>query len=223
MKKIIVAFIIIIAIVSFIVLPSYAEEVTLPEETTLQEVAEPTETPVEPSTINEEGEVVDIIDRIVEAWENGDITLVINLAIDAAVIIFVALVKKTGNKNALEIATKSREMTAGFNNVVDAANDIIKSIDGEGGLKSLLGEETENLKKAVQEGMQALQELDKEKLLQYGAQLKSCMATQKLLAEMLQTVYANSTTIPMPVKNVINEKYVEILHELKGESGDNNA
>ena len=52
----------------------------------------------------------------------------------------------------------------------------------------------------------------------YGKELASTMAAVKLLADMLQTTYANSTTIPMSTKNIIGQKYVEICDLMKKEN-----
>lgn len=243
MKNIFLALIIVTIILSLGTIAVHADEVTTeevvaeeivtevvtePTEESVEEIETPTETetptenPTEAHTTGELGEVATFIDRIEEAWENGDINLVISIAIEAAMFVFMVILKKSGNKNADLIADKSREITKGFNTVVDAANEITDAINGDDGLKNILKGETKELTEAVQEGLKALQELDKEKLIEYGNQLTACVASVKCLAEMLQHVYANSTTIPMSVKGVINEKYVEICRNLDN-GGDTNA
>lgn len=195
------------------------EEPTEEIETPTEETETPTETPQESPTSDELDEAATFITRIQEAWENGDISLVVNLALDAALFVIIALLKKTGNKNVDVVVEKGRELTKGFNTVVDAANEITNAINGEDGLKHILESETKKLTESVQDGLEAIQNLDKEKLLQYGAQLTATTHAVKCMAEMLQQVYANSTTIPMSVKGVINEKYVEICRDLNTENG----
>lgn len=214
-------------------------ETTIPEEGVAEDVTtttednaetEQTETNTEPPTSPEDAEVASFIDRLAEAWENGDINLVISLAFDVAIIIFAYLAKKASKKNAGDVASifgengaytlKQNKTVEAINHLVDAANEATNAVAGDGGLKTIV----EEFKKEMEKKISAIQELDKEKLLDYGNQLKACMASQKLIAEILQTVYANSTTIPMPVKNIINEKYVEIVHQLNGDNGgDANA
>lgn len=195
------------------------DEIETPSETET-----PTETPQETPTSGELEEVATLITRMQEAWENGDISLVVTLALDAALFVIIERLKKTGSKNVDVVVEKGRELTKGFNTVVDAANEITNAINGDDGLKHILESETKKLTDSVQDGLAAIQKLDKEKLLQYGAQLTATTNAVKCLAEMLQTVYANSTTIPMPVKNIINEKYVEICKNLNSDNGgDTNA
>lgn len=228
MKKIIVALIIVIAIVSLIPVTSYADEITLPEENTLQEVTEtintdvtkeePTETPTEAPTSQEDAEVVSLLDRIVEAWENGEITNVISLAFDAALLIFVAILKKSGGKNKIEMVaavknTKDTTVTA-VNDLISAANDVVKAVEGDGGVIGIIN----GFKEDVNHQIEEIKKIDKEKLEGYGKELESTMAAVKLLSEMLQTVYANSTTIPMSTKNIIGQKYVEICDLMKKET-----
>lgn len=228
MKKIIVALIIVIAIVSLIPVTSYADEITLPEENILQEVTEtintdvtkeePTETPTEAPTSQEDAEVVSLLDRIVEAWENGEITNVISLAFDAALLIFVAILKKSGGKNKIEMVaavknTKDTTVTA-VNDLISAANDVVKAVEGDGGVIGIIN----GFKEDVSHQIEEIKKIDKEKLEGYGKELESTMAAVKLLSEMLQTVYANSTTIPMSTKNIIGQKYVEICDLMKKET-----
>ena len=228
MKKIIVAIIIVIAIVSLIPVTSYADEVTLPEENILQEATEtinkdvtkeePTETPTEAPTSQEDAEVVSLLDRIVEAWENGEITNVISLAFDAALLIFVAILKKSGGKNKIEMVaavknTKDTTVTA-VNDLISAANDVVKAVEGDGGVIGIIN----GFKEDVNHQIEEIKKIDKEKLEGYGKELESTMAAVKLLSEMLQTVYANSTTIPMSTKNIIGQKYVEICDLMKKET-----
>ena len=228
MKKIIVAIIIVIAIVSLIPVTSYADEVTLPEENILQEVTEtinrdvtkeePTETPTEAPTSQEDADVVSLLDRIVEAWENGEITNVISLAFDAALLIFVAILKKSGGKNKIEMVaavknTKDTTVTA-VNDLISAANDVVNAVEGDGGVIGIINGFKEDVNSQIEE----IKKIDKEKLEGYGKELESTMAAVKLLSEMLQTVYANSTTIPMSTKNIIGQKYVEICDLMKKET-----
>lgn len=228
MKKIIVAIIIVIAIVSLIPVTSYADEVTLPEENILQEVTEtinrdvtkeePTETHTEAPTSQEDAKVVSLLDRIVEAWENGEITNVISLAFDAALLIFVAILKKSGGKNKIEMVaavknTKDTTVTA-VNDLISAANDVVNAVEGDGGVIGIINGFKEDVNSQIEE----IKKIDKEKLEGYGKELESTMAAVKLLSEMLQTVYANSTTIPMSTKNIIGQKYVEICDLMKKET-----
>ena len=228
MKKIIVAIIIVIAIVSLIPVTSYADEITLPEENILQEVTEtisrdvtkeePTETPTEAPTSQEDAKVVSLLDRIVEAWENGEITNVISLAFDAALLIFVAILKKSGGKNKIEMVaavknTKDTTVTA-VNDHISAANDVVNAVEGDGGVIGIINGFKEDVNSQIEE----IKKIDKEKLEGYGKELESTMAAVKLLSEMLQTVYANSTTIPMSTKNIIGQKYVEICDLMKKET-----
>lgn len=230
MKKIIVALIIVIAIVSLIPVTSYADEITLPEENILQEVTgtinrdvtkeEPTETATEAPTSQEDAEVVSLLDRIVEAWENGEITNVISLAFDAALLIFVAILKKSGGKNKIEMVaavknTKDTTVTA-VNDLISAANEVVNAIEGDGGVKGIIN----GFKDDVNHQIEEIKKIDKEKLEGYGKELESTMAAVKLLSEMLQTVYANSTTIPMSTKNIVGQKYVEICDLMKKETAN---
>ena len=100
------------------------------------------------------------------------------------------------------------------NDLITAANDVVNAVEGEGGIKGMLDEFKANIEKQVAD----IASLDKEKLENYGKQLANCMATQKLVAEMLQQVYANSTTIPMSTKNIVGQKYVEICDLMKKET-----
>ena len=192
------------------------------EDATADTHTEPTETPTE----GDEVSVVSFIDRIIEAWENGDINLVVSLAFDVAIIVFAYLAKKASKKNTVEVASifgengaytlKQNKTVEAINLLVDAANDATKAVESE---KEIVNAFKDTIMGVVNE----LKEIDLEKLENYGTQLESTRACIKLLAEMLQTTYANSTTISQPTKNIINQKYVDICNMLKVESGDKNA
>lgn len=226
MKNLFLVLIIITVILSVVPLAAHAEEVTVEETTAVETPVEtpeetPTETPQEPPTSDEVQEVASLVDRIQEAWEKGEIKTVVSLAFDVAILIVAFFLKKaTGkSKTAMVDALKdTKDVTVGsVNNLIDAANNVIKAVDGEGGIKGMLDDFKANIEKQVAD----IASLDKEKLENYGKQLANCMATQKLVAEMLQQVYANSTTIPMSTKNIVGQKYVEICEIVKQEENAN--
>ena len=247
MKNIFLVLIVVTIILAIFPLTTYADEVTTPEETSVVETTEdtttpeeitdvtepitepedkpvedvtetPTETPTEAPTIPEDAEAVSLLTRIQEAWEKGEITNVISLAFDAALIIFVSILKKSGGKNKVEMvaALKNTKDTTvkSVNDLIAAANDVVKAVEGEGGMKSIIN----GFKDDVNQQIEEIKEIDKEKLEGYGKELESTMAAVKLLADMLQTTYANSTTIPMSTKNIIGQKYVEICDLMKKET-----
>lgn len=192
------------------------------EATTVQIAEDPVEdiadTTTEALTSPKDAEAASLLDRIVEAWENGEITNVISLAFDAALLIFVAILKKSGGKNKIEMVaavknTKDTTVTA-VNDLISAANDVVKAVEGDGGVIGIINGFKEDVTSQIEE----IKKIDKEKLEGYGKELKSTMAAVKLLSEMLQTVYANSTTISMPTKNMVAEKYVEICDLMKKET-----
>ena len=193
-----------------------AETATPTEETTAEEkpVEDTAETATEAPTSHEEQEVVTLLDRILEAWEKGEISTVISLAFDVALIVFAFVMKKASKKNTGKlvgaVATGQTTTVTAMNNLIGAANDVVNAVEGEGGLKGIV----EKFQEGINEQIEEIKKIDKEKLEGYGKDLTNCMASVKLLAEMLQTVYANSTTISMPTKNMIAEKYVEICHKL---------
>ncbi len=251
MKNIFLAFIIVTLILSIVPLAAHADEITTPEEaaeeaTTPAETAvatepiaepvdkpdevpteTPTESPTDPTASPDDTPDVTWLDRIAEAWEKGEITTVISLALNFATIILIQILKKASKKSTLEVTgifaengayTNGQKTTVkAVNNLIEAANDVVNAVEGEGGLKGIV----ENFQKGIEEEVANIKKLDKEKLESYGKQLGDTMAAVKLLSEMLQTVYANSTTIPMPVKNMIGQKYVEICdlmnHEEKAD------
>lgn len=228
MKNIFLALIIVTLVLSVFPLAIHAEE--LPE-TTLEEVTtepitepvtEPVETPMEAPTeaptSPEETEVASFIARIQEAWEKGEITTVISLAIDAALLIIVAILKKSGGKNKVEMVTALKDTknttVKSVNDLITAANEVVKAVEGDGGMKSIINGFKDDVNRQIEE----IKQIDKDKLDGYGKELESTMAAVKLLAEMLQTTYANSTTIPMSTKNIIGQKYVEICDLMKKET-----
>lgn len=226
MKNIFLALIIVTLVLSVFPLAIHAEELpetTLEEVTTVTEpitepVETPTENPAEAPTSPEETEVASFIARIQEAWEKGEITTVISLAIDAALLIFVAILKKSGGKNKVEMVTalkNTKDTTVkSVNDLITAANDVVKAVEGDGGMKSIINGFKDDVNRQIEE----IKQIDKDKLDGYGKELESTMAAVKLLAEMLQTTYANSTTIPMSTKNIIGQKYVEICDLMKKET-----
>ena len=226
MKNIFLALIIVTLVLSVFPLAIHAEELpetTLEEVTTVTEpitepVETPTENPAEAPTSPEETEVASFIARIQEAWEKGEITTVISLAFDAALLIFVAILKKSGGKNKVEMVTalkNTKDTTVkSVNDLITAANDVVKAVEGDGGMKSIINGFKDDVNRQIEE----IKQIDKDKLDGYGKELESTMAAVKLLAEMLQTTYANSTTIPMSTKNIIGQKYVEICDLMKKET-----
>ena len=232
MKNILFVLIAMVLILSIVPFATYAEEVETTDQTevetqTPEEVTDvptedtteaPTESPTEAPTSPEAQEVITLIDRIKEAFKNGDIGTVINLAFDVALLIVCFILKKSSGKTKVEMvqAVKgSKDVTvAAVNDLITATNDLSNALAGDGGIKGII----EDFKANIEGEIKEIKELDKEKLEGYGKELANSMAATKLLAEILQTVYANSTTIPMPVKNMINEKYVEICHKLEGEN-----
>jgi hypothetical protein len=237
MKRALYAFLIVVALVFTMPFVAFAEETTAEpfEETTeaptvetnTEETTEtPTQNPTEAPTSPEDGEDVTLLDRIAEAWENGEIGTVISLALDVAIIVFVYIAKKANKKGTLEVAgifaddgaySKGQKNTVkAVNNLIEAANDVVKAVEGDGGLKGIVA----NFQKRIEAEVQEIKALDKEKLEGYGKQLGDTMAAVKLLSEMLQTVYANSTTISMPVKNMISQKHVEICNLINEEKKD---
>jgi hypothetical protein len=222
MKNIFLVLIILTVILTAFPTAAHAEEIIpvegVVEEITTQSEETPYDTTQEPPTSQEDAEVVSLLDRIVEAWENGEIANVISLAFDAALLIFVAILKKSGGKNKIEMVaavknTKDTTVTA-VNDLISAANDVVNAVEGDGGVISIINGFKEDVTSQIEE----IKKIDKEKLEGYGKELKSTMAAVKLLSEMLQTVYANSTTISMPTKNMVAEKYVEICDLMKKET-----
>ena len=224
MKNLFLVLIIITVILSVFPAVAHADEivpeevVTTPEETPVET---PTETPQEPPTSDEVQEVASLVDRIQEAWEKGEIKTVVSLAFDVAILIVAFFLKKATGKSKTEVVTalqNSKDKTVcAVNDLITAANDVVNAVEGEGGIKGMLDEFKANIEKQVAD----IASLDKEKLENYGKQLANCMATQKLVAEMLQQVYANSTTIPMSTKNIVGQKYVEICDIVKHEENTN--
>jgi hypothetical protein len=241
MKNIFLVFIVLTIILAIFPSTTYADEVTTPEETSVVETTEeitdvtdpitepedkpvedvteaPTETHTEAPKSPDDGEAVSLLTRIQEAWEKGEITNVISLAFDAALIIFVSILKKSGGKNKVEMvaALKNTKDTTvkSVNDLIEAANNVVKAVEGEGGMKSIIN----GFKNDVNRQIEEIKEIDKDKLEGYGKELESTMAAVKLLADMLQTTYANSTTIPMSTKNIIGQKYVEICDLMKKET-----
>lgn len=224
MKNIFLALIIVTLVLSVFPLAIHAEELpetTLEEVTTVTEPVEtpneetPTETPTEAPTSHEEDTAASFLARIQEAWEKGEITDIINIAIKIAILIVLGIldkkIKKANLKTIGELASGNKTTVGALNTVADAANDVTKLLGG-------FGKEFENFKTEMAEQVENIANLDKEKLENYGKQLANCMAIQKLVAEMLQQVYANSTTIPMSTKNIIGQKYVEICDLMKKET-----
>jgi hypothetical protein len=233
MKNIFLALLIVTLVLSVFPLAAHAEELpeTTLEEVTTETVTEPvtepvetpteetpTETPTEPHTSHEDEEVASLLDRLYEAWEKGEIATVISLAFDAALLIFVAILKKSGGKNKVEMVTalkNTKDTTVkSVNDLITAANDVVKAVEGDGGMKSIINGFKDDVNRQIEE----IKQIDKDKLDGYGKELESTMAAVKLLAEMLQTTYANSTTIPMSTKNIIGQKYVEICDLMKKET-----
>jgi hypothetical protein len=227
MKNIFLALLIVTLVLSVFPLAAHAEELpetTLEEVTTVTEPVEtpteetPTETPTEPPTSHEDEEVASLLDRLYEAWEKGEIATVISLAFDAALLIFVAILKKSGGKNKVEMVTalkNTKDTTVkSVNDLITAANDVVNAVEGDGGMKSIINGFKDDVNRQIEE----IKQIDKDKLDGYGKELESTMAAVKLLAEMLQTTYANSTTIPMSTKNIIGQKYVEICDLMKKET-----
>ena len=219
MKNLFLVLIIITVILSVVPLAAHAEEVTVEETTAVETPVEtPTETPQEPPTSDEVQEVASLLDRIQEAWEKGEIKTVVSLAFDVAILIVAFFLKKATGKSKTEVVTalqNSKDKTVcAVNDLITAANDVVNAVEGEGGIKGMLDEFKANIEKQVAD----IASLDKEKLEGYGKELASTMAAVKLLADMLQTTYANSTTIPMSTKNIIGQKYVEICDLMKKEN-----
>ena len=175
----------------------------------------------EPPTTNDEETVNTFINRITEAWENREISTIINIAFDAALFVLCVILKKSGGKNKVEMVAalqNSKDKTVGaVNELIEAANDVVDAVEGEGGVKGIL----EDFKTAVDAQIEAIKNLDKQNLEEYGKDLAKSMSAIKLLAEMMQTTYANSTTISMPTKNMITQKYVEICDIMKTEEKAN--
>lgn len=244
MKKLFLVFIIVTIVFAVFPVAIHADEVTIEETTPFVDVSEmetttpitdvtepitesegkpveditdtPTETPKEAHTSPVDADAASLLARIQEALEKGEISTVINLAFDIVMIIVLAILKKSGGKNKVEMVTalkNSKDTTVGaVNDLIVAANDVINAVEGEGGIKTII----EDFKQSTQAQIDEIKAQDKEKLEGYGVELANTMASVKLLAEMLQTVYANSTTIPQSTKNMIGDKYLEICHKLNG-------
>lgn len=227
MKNIFLALIIVTLVLSVFPLATHAEELpetTLEEVTTVTEPVEtpteetPTETPTEGPTSPEEDTVASFLTRMQEAWEKGEITSIASLAFDAVLLVFVAILKKSGGKNKVEMVTalkNTKDTTVkSVNDLINAANDVVNAVEGEGGVIGIINGFKDDVNRQIEE----IKQIDKDKLDGYGKELASTMAAVKLLAEMLQTTYANSTTIPMSTKNIIGQKYVEICDLMKKET-----
>ena len=199
--------------------------VTEQEPVTTEEapVIEPTEEEITQPTTEEDNELLkQLLARLIEAWENGELSLVISLAFDVAIIIFAYLAKRASKKSTMDIANifseegsysiKQNKTIKAINDLIASANEATAAVAGE---KAIV----EKFQEKVEQEIDAIKQLDKEKLAEYGVQLESCMASVKLMAEMLQIVYSNSSTISMPVKNMISEKYVDICQAMKTNGG----
>ena len=228
MKNLFLVLVIVTLILSIFPMATYADEVTIPEETTVEteplkepEQETPTDSPETAPTSPEEQEAITLLDRIVEAWENGEIGTVVSLAFDAALLVLCFILKKSGGKNKVEMesALKNTKDTTvkSVNDLIAAANDVVKAVEGKDGIKGIVQGFKDDVNKQIEE----IKAIDKEKLEGFGEKLKNAMAATQLLAEMVQTTYANSTTIPMPIKNMISQKYVEICDLMKHEDTAN--
>ena len=232
MKNIFLALLIVTLVLSVFPLAIHAEEppetttetITETAETPTEETApteditEPTESPTEAPTSPEDAEAVSFLDRLVEALEKGEITSIASLAFDAVLLVFIAILKKSGGKNKVEMVTalknsKDTTVTA-VNDLITAANDVVNAVEGEGGVIGIINGFKDDVNRQIEE----IKQIDKDKLDGYGKELANTMAAVKLLAEMLQTTYSNSTTIPMSTKNIIGQKYVEICDLMKKET-----
>ena len=223
MKNLFLVLIIVTVILSVFPAVAHADEivpeevVTNPEETPVET---PTQTHQEPPTSDEVQEVASLVDRIQEAWEKGEIKTVVSLAFDVAILIVAFFLKKATGKSKTEVVTalqNSKDKTVcAVNDLITAANDVVNAVEGEGGMKSII----KGFKDDVNRQIEEIKQIDKDKLEGYGKELESTMAAVKLLADMLQTTYANSTTIPMSTKNIIGQKYVEICDLMKKENAN---
>lgn len=201
-------------------LPVFAEETTIDtaEETTTQ--AETDTEAQEPPTEVEATDPVTLQDRLAEAWENGDISAVLTIAFDVAIIILALVAKNASKKSAADVVsifskdgtyTKEQKVSVqAINSLIDATNMVTGAF--------------ETFTKEMREKMESLDGMEKEKLQAQQEQINACCKSVKCIGEMLNTTYSNSATIPLPVKNLVAQKYIElcnVISEAEEEGVDN--
>lgn len=219
-------------------LPAFAEETTIEttidttidttEETTEAIIeteeestdAEPSTEAQEPTTEDEEPTAATLQDRLAEAWEKGDISAVLTIAFDVAIIILALVAKNASKKSAADVVsifsedgtyTKEQKVSVqAINALIDATNMVTGAF--------------ETFAKEMLDKMESLDGMEKEKLQAQQEQINACCKSVKCIGEMLNTTYSNSTTIPLPVKNLVAQKYIELCNTI-GEAdkagGDN--
>lgn len=149
-----------------------------------------------------------LLSRLQEAWENGTV-------VDAAVILWGAIntiallianhsgkVSSDKLKNTMRINTKtSNDKT---DELVNATNTMETSITG-------LSQNVERILPQLQQELQSAQAFDAKQIELLRQSADRCVAAVGVFAEMMQTIYSGSKTLPQPTKNLVNEKYLKIL------------
>ena len=125
-----------------------------------------------------------------------------------AIIILALVAKNASKKSASDVVsifaedgtyTKEQKVSVqAINSLIDATNMVMGAF--------------ETFAKEMREKMENLDGMEKEKLQAQQEQINACCKSVKCIGEMLNTTYSNSATIPLPVKNLVAQKYIELCN-----------
>jgi hypothetical protein len=150
--------------------------------------------------------------RILEAWENGDIKDAAVIAWGVISTIFMFILKNAGSVNAIATRTeikKNNDVTTNkMNEVVGGLNSVDESLQA---IAEAITKEYADLKVEL-EGMKLT---DDAMIKSLTTRVECCAAAVASFASMMQAIYSNSKTIPQPIKDIVNTRYLEVVHSLE--------
>lgn len=198
MKKIFAFFILLFAISSAFSIYSFAEQENISD----QETFIPNEDVID--TSGEKEPSATFIERLQESWESGDITTAVTLLYNIVCTVFLFILKASSNANTVSVKKKVDELT---DTAVQKVNEVVNGYN-------ITSQDISSVKKSMIEFQLKFDELAKnenDSVKEMQEQIDTCNQSAAALASMLQTIYSNSTTIPQSVKDIINQKYLEVI------------
>lgn len=158
--------------------------------------------------------------RLTEAWESGDV-------MDAAVIVwgivntlFMLVLKKQSTKDSKLVRSDVKSNTAATN---QKTNELISSVNAADETVKALSQRIEQFLPEFQKALQEARVTDAQSIQLLEQKVAQCIMAIVTFAEMMQTVYSGSSTLPRPTKDLVNSKYLKVVTALSEMEKQGNA
>jgi uncharacterized protein YoxC len=157
-----------------------------------------------------------LFSRLGEAWENGDVKDVVVILGVLISNIYLTIVKRSGKTSADDVKAN---INAATQNITGKTNELVDSLNHLEEKANELFAKVELILPELSEAIANVKLADAESVAQLCKKADACGNAVVAFASMMQSIYANSKTIPQPVKDMVNASYVEVTKAFEEAQG----